>query len=149
VGNEEEWQRFCKAIGQSTLATDVRFATLAARKENEDALEQIVTTWTNELSPDEVTQKLQHAGVAAYPTLDGNDLLANPHVAARGYFVELEHAEVGKRRHLGIPWKMSRTPCEIRRPAPLFGQDTDYVLEEVIGLSSDEIAALRTKEVLV
>jgi benzylsuccinate CoA-transferase BbsF subunit len=149
VGNEEEWQRFCKAIGQPTLATDGRFATLAARKENEDALEQIVTTWTNELSPDEVTQKLQHAGVAAYPTLDGNDLLANPHVAARGYFVELEHAEVGKRRHLGIPWKMSRTPCEIRRPAPLFGQDTDYVLKEVIGLSSDEIAALRTKEVLV
>ena len=149
VGNEEEWQRFCKAIGQPVLAADTRFATLAARKENEDALEQIVTTWTNGLSPDEVTQKLQHAGVAAYPTLDGNDLLANPHVAARGYFVELEHAEVGKRRHLGIPWKMSRTPCEIRRPAPLFGQDTDYVLEEVIGLSSDEIAALRTKEVLV
>ena len=149
VGNEEEWQRFCKAIGQPTLAADSRFATLAARKENEDALEQVVTTWTNALSPDEVTQKLQHAGVAAYPTLDGNDLLANPHVAARGYFVELEHAEVGKRRHLGIPWKMSRTPCEIRRPAPLFGQDTDYVLEEVIGLSSDEIAALRTKEVLV
>ena len=149
VGNEEEWQRFCKAIGQPALATDARFATLAARKENEDALEQIVTTWTNALSPDEVTQKLQHAGVAAYPTLDGNDLLANPHVAARGYFVELEHAEVGKRRHLGIPWKMSRTPCEIRRPAPLFGQDTDYVLEEIIGLSGDEIAALRTKEVLV
>ena len=149
VGNEEEWQRFCKAIGQSALATDARFATLAARKENEDALEQVVTTWTNALSPDEVTQKLQHAGVAAYPTLDGNDLLANPHVAARGYFVELEHAEVGKRRHLGIPWKMSRTPCEIRRPAPLFGQDTDYVLEEVVGLSRDEIAALRTKEVLV
>jgi benzylsuccinate CoA-transferase BbsF subunit len=149
VGNEEEWQRFCKAIGQPTLATDVRFATLAARKENEDALEQIVTTWTSELSPDEVTQKLQHAGVAAYPTLDGNDLLANPHVASRGYFVELEHAEVGKRRHLGIPWKMSRTPCEIHRPAPLFGQDTDYVLEEIVGLSRDEIAALRTKEVLV
>jgi benzylsuccinate CoA-transferase BbsF subunit len=149
VGNEEEWQRFCKAIGQPTLAADSRFATLAARKENEDALEQVVTTWTNALSPDEVTQKLQHAGVAAYPTLDGNDLLANPHVAARGYFVELEHAEVGKRRHLGIPWKMSRTPCAIRRPAPLFGQDTDYVLEEIIGLNGDEIAALRTKEVLV
>jgi benzylsuccinate CoA-transferase BbsF subunit len=149
VGTEDEWQRFCKAIGQPALATDARFSTLAARKENEEALEQIVTTWTRGLSPDEVTQKLQHAGVAAYPTLDGNDLLANPHVAARGYFVELEHAEVGKRRHLGIPWKMSRTPCEVRRPAPLFGQDTDYVLGEIVGLSKDEIAALRTTEVLV
>ena len=149
VGNEEEWQRFCKAIGQPTLATDARFSTLAARKENEDALEQIVSTWTQGQSPDEATQKLQHAGVAAYPTLDGNDILANPHVTARGYFVELEHAEVGKRRHLGIPWKMSRTPCEIRRPAPLFGQDTDYVLGEILGLNKDEIATLRAKEVLV
>jgi benzylsuccinate CoA-transferase BbsF subunit len=149
VGTEDEWQRFCKAIGQPALATDPRFATLAARKENEDSLEQIVTTWTQGQSPDEVTQKLQHAGVAAYPTLDGKDMLANPHVATRGYFVELEHAEVGKRRHLGIPWKMSRTPCEIRRPAPLFGQDTDYVLGEIIGLSGDEIAALRAKDVLV
>ncbi len=149
VGSENEWQRFCKAIGQSMLATDVRFATLAARKENEDALEQLVTTWTQALSSDEVTQKLQHAGVAAYPTLDGNDLLANPQAAARGYFVELEHAEVGKRRHLGIPWKMSRTPCEVHRPAPLFGQDTDSVLSEIVGLSADQIATLRTKEVLV
>lgn len=149
VGSEDEWQRFCKAIGQPALATSARFATLAARKENEDALEQVVTTWTQGLSPDEVTQKLQHAGVAAYPTLDGNDLLANPHVATREYFVELEHAEVGKRRHLGIPWKMSRTPCEVRRPAPLFGQDTDYVLGEVVGLNGDEIATLRTKDVLV
>ena len=149
VGNEDEWQRFCKAIGQPALAVDARFATLAARKENEDALEQIVTMWTQSQSPDETTQKLQHAGVAAYPTLDGNDILTNPHVTARGYFVELEHAEVGKRRHLGIPWKMSRTPCEIRRPAPLFGQDTDYVLGEIVGLSGDEIATLRTKEVLV
>ena len=149
VGSEDEWRRFCKAIGQPALATDTRFATLAARKENEDALEQLVTTWTQGLSSDEVTQKLQHAGVAAYPTLDGNDLLANPQATARGYFVELEHAEVGKRRHLGIPWKMSRTPCEIRRPAPLFGQDTDYVLSEIVGLSADQIATLRTKEVLV
>jgi crotonobetainyl-CoA:carnitine CoA-transferase CaiB-like acyl-CoA transferase len=76
-------------------------------------------------------------------------MLANPHVAAREFFVELEHPEVGKRRHLGIPWKMSRTPCAVRRPAPCLGQDTDYVLSDILGLSREQISSLRSKDVLV
>ena len=149
VGSEEEWRRLCAAMGRAELAADPRFATLAARKENEDCLEHIITAWTQERSPEEVTVCLQQAGVAAYPSLDGRDLLNNPQVEARGFFVELDHPEVGKRRHLGIPWQMSRTPCEVRRPAPCLGQDTDYVLGEILGLSREEISSLREREVLV
>ena len=87
--------------------------------------------------------------MAAYPSLDSKDMLKNPHVEARGFLVELEHPEVGKKRHMGIPWKMSRTPCEVRRPAPCLGQDTDYVLEEILGLSQEEVSSLREREVLV
>lgn len=146
--NDDEWQRMCTAMGQPGLAADPRFSTLAARKENEDSLEQCVTAWMRERSAEEVTQVLQQAGVPAYPSLNGRDMLANPHVAARGFFVELEHPEVGKRRHFGIPWKMSHTPCEVRRPAPCLGQDTDYVLEEILGLSREEVASLRNGEIL-
>jgi benzylsuccinate CoA-transferase BbsF subunit len=149
VRDEEEWQRFCTTIGQPGLATDARFKTLAARKENEDALEQLVNAWTQERSAEEATQRLQQAGIPSYPSLDGKDMLANPQVTARNYFVELEHPEVGKRRHLGIPWKMSGTPCEIQRPAPCMGQDADYVLEQVLGLGQAEIAALRSRDVLI
>jgi benzylsuccinate CoA-transferase BbsF subunit len=148
VRNDDEWRRMCKVMGRAEQATDPRFAVLAARKENEDALEQTVTAWTQERSADEVTRSLQQVGIAAYPSLDGKDMLANPHVTARGFFVELEHPEVGKRRHLGIPWKMSRTPCEVRRPAPCLGQDTEYVLEEILGLNHAEIASLKKREVL-
>ena len=146
--NDDEWQRMCTAMGQPELAADPRFSTLAARKENEESLEQGITAWTQERSAEEVTQVLQRAGVPAYPSLNGRDMLANPHVAARGFFVELEHPEVGKRRHLGIPWKMSHTPCEVRRPAPCLGQDTEYVLEEILGLSREEVASLRNGEIL-
>jgi benzylsuccinate CoA-transferase BbsF subunit len=149
VRNEEEWQGFCAVVGQAELAADPRFKTLADRKENEDTLEQIVNAWTQERTSEEVTQGLQQGGIPSYPSLDGKDMLANPHVTARGYFVELEHPEVGKRRHLGIPWKMSITPCEVQRPAPCMGQDTDYVLEQVLGLGKAEISALRSRDVLV
>jgi len=148
VRNDDKWRRMCVAIGRAELATDPRFAVLAARKENEDALEQTVTAWTQERSADEVTRILQQIGVAAYPSLDGKDMLANPHVVARGFFVELEHPEVGKRQHLGIPWKMSRTPCDVRRPAPCLGQDTEYVLEEILGLSKEQVTSLKEREIL-
>jgi benzylsuccinate CoA-transferase BbsF subunit len=147
IRTDEEWQRFCNAIGQPGLATDARFKALTARKENEDALEHIVTQWTQQRSADDVTQQLQHVGIPAYPALDGKDMLANPHLIARNYFVELPHPEVGKRRHLGVPWKMSRTPSEVQRPAPCLGQDNTYVLKRVLGLSEEEIAALQAKNV--
>ncbi|MGH7966440.1 MAG: CaiB/BaiF CoA transferase family protein [Candidatus Binatia bacterium] len=149
VGSDEEWQKMCAAIGKTELARDPRFATLAARKKNEDELEAIVTAWTQERSADEVTTCLQNAGVAAYPALDSKDMNRHPHVEARGFFVELEHAEVGKMRHMGIPWKMSRTPCQVQRPAPCMGQDTDYVMGDVLGLSSAEIASLKAQEILI
>ena len=148
VRDEEEWQRLCEVMGQPELRSDARFSTLAARKEHEAALEEIVTAWTQERTADEATQALQNAGIPAYPALDAIDMVNNPHVDARDYFVELEHPEVGTRRHMGIPWTMSRTPCEIRRPAPCLGQDTDAVLTDIAGLSQDEIAALREKDIL-
>ncbi|MCY4388387.1 MAG: CoA transferase [Desulfurellaceae bacterium] len=148
VRDEAEWQRLCEVMGQPELSSDARFASLAARKENEAALEEIVTAWTQACTADEATQALQNAGIPAYPSLDAIDMIDNPHVGARDYFVELEHPEVGTRRHMGIPWTMSRTPCEIRRPAPCLGQDTDAVLTDIVGLSQDEIAALRERDVL-
>ncbi len=148
VRDEAEWQRLCEVMGQPALSADARFASLAARKENEAALEEIVTAWTQEISAAEATQNLQQVGIPAYPALDALDMVNSPHVGARDYFVELEHPEVGTRRHMGIPWTMSRTPCEIRRPAPCLGQDTDAVLTDIVGLSQDEIATLREKDIL-
>ena len=148
VRDEAEWQRLCEVMGQPELSSDARFATLAARKENEAALEEMVTAWTQERTADEATQALQSAGIPAYPAVDAIDMVNSPHVGSRDYFVELEHPEVGTRRHMGIPWTMSRTPCEIRRPAPCLGQDTDAVLTEIVGLSQDEIAALRERDIL-
>ncbi len=66
----------------------------------------------------------------------------------RGIFVELEHAEVGVRTHVGIPWKMSGTPCAVVQPAPLLGQHTDEVLRDVLKLPEAQIAGLRERGVL-
>lgn len=147
-GNEEEFRSLCLAMGQPELAEDARFRTLTARKEHEDELEALVDAWTRARDRWEVTRTLQAMGVAAFPSLSAADLAADPHLNERGIFVELPHPEVGVRRHIGIPYKMSETPVTVRAPAPCLGQHTDHVLRGILGMSEAEVAALRDQGVL-
>lgn len=147
-GSDAEFTALCRAIARPDLAADPRFATFDARKANEDALEAEVSAWTSAHDRWETTRALQAAGVAAFPAMTAKDLVEDAHLRARGIFVELEHAEVGARTHVGIPWRMSATGCEVEAPAPLLGQHTDQVLREVLRLTDTEIAGLRERGVL-
>ncbi|HUY39172.1 MAG TPA: CoA transferase [Candidatus Binataceae bacterium] len=145
--NDDEWARLARAIGKPELAADPRFNTLAARKQNEDELEKIITEWTVKRRVAYVVDTLQAAGVAAGACADNKYLCEDPHLAERKYWIELEHPEVGVRRHCGIPWRMSGTPCEVKTAAPCLGQHTDQVLA-TLGYREDEIAALHQKGAL-
>ncbi len=147
-GSDGEWRALCDIMGQPQLADDPRFRTLANRKANEDELERIVEEWTSTLDPFEATRRLQEAGVAAFPPLMNRELAEDPHLNARGYFVEKEHPEVGVRKHAGIPWRMSETPCQVWRAAPAMGQDNEYVFGEMLGMSSSQIAELVERQVI-
>ena len=148
VGTQAEWRALCDEMGQPSMADDPRFRTAALRKQNEDELDRIITAWTSPRDRWEVTQALQRAGVAAIPTFTNKDLALDRHLRERGYLVELEHPEVGTRTHVGIPWKMSGTPCRVRRAAALMGQDTDDILSSILGYSPTKIEQLRQAGIL-
>ena len=119
------------------------FAAAMRASATKTQLDAIITAWTQPRDRWEITAMLQAAGVAAIPTMSSKDLAEDPHLAQRGFFPQLDHPEVGRRIHTGIPWTMSGTPCRVQRPAPLFGADTDEVLTRVLGLSGAEIKRLR------
>jgi crotonobetainyl-CoA:carnitine CoA-transferase CaiB-like acyl-CoA transferase len=146
--DDTDWRRLCSAIGRRELAADPRFASLAARKANEDDLENLITAWTLTREADDAVALLQQEHVPASVVMTNRDLAEDPHLAASGFFVRLEHPEVGTKLHLGIPWRMSGTPCAVQRPAPCLGQHTDDVLRRVLGYSPERIAALRATGVL-
>lgn len=148
IENDDAWRRFAGVIGHPELADDGRFATLAARKRHEDEIEELVTTWTVARDAEAATELLQAAGIPAFPAARNRDLADDPHLAARGFLVALEHPEVGRATHLGVPWQMSASDSGVRRAAPCLGQDTDQVLREVCGYADDEIARLRAAGVL-
>ena len=147
-GSDEEWHALCQAIGEPQLALDTRFSTAPNRKANEDALEKLLTEWTSQRDRWAVTKILQEAGVAAFPAMSAADLVEDKNLEARGAFSRLPHPEVGPRLHMGIPWLLTESPNGVRTPAPLLGQHTDEVMQNVLGYAPEEIARLKEEKVL-
>ena len=147
-GSDAEWQALCEAMGQTGLGTDARFRTVQDRKANEDELDNIITAWTEARDKWQVTETLQARGVAAFPSMNSKDLADDPHLKQRGFFAELPHAEVGIRKHTGIPWLLSESPNGVQNQAPLLGQHTDQVMRDVLGYSDEHIAQLKERQVL-
>ena len=84
---------------------------------------------------------LQSAGVAAAPSMTGRDLAEDPHLMARGAWQEVDHPVLGLQKVQGPPWILSETPATVRSASPLLGQHNQYVLQGLLGASSDELGA--------
>jgi crotonobetainyl-CoA:carnitine CoA-transferase CaiB-like acyl-CoA transferase len=147
--DDAEWRRLAEEMGRPELAGDPRFTTLKKRKQHEDELEAILTEWTRGQQAEDIVERLQRNGIPAFVSMSNRDLAEDVHLNDSGFFVRLEHPEVGTRQHLGIPWRMSGTPCNVRRAAPCLGQDTADVLQRVVGYSEERIEQLRRDGVLV
>src|SRR6202521_2618212 len=134
VADDIEFARFTTAIGKPQLSGDAKFATLKARKANEEELNRIVAEWTGTRAAVEVARVLQEAGGAAAGVADNKFLSEeDPHLKDRNYFVYKEHPEVGTRQHCGMPWRLSRTETLVRSAAPCIGQHNEKVLTQVLG----------------
>lgn len=148
IFTDEEWQGFCKVIGNPAWTNDPRFATLQARKENEEELNRLVAAWTVNQVDEDVMTRMQAAGVAAGWIGTTEDQMENDlQLKYRQFYREQDHPEIGKYRPPRQPCVLSKTPCEIRR-APLIGEHNEYVFKEIIGMTDDEIAELVIEEVL-
>lgn len=149
VFTEAQWHALCEAMGNTELAIDPRFKTLADRKANEDELERLVGEWTRTQNAEDLMKRLQAAGVPAGVVHTSEDVLDHDvHLKARGYYAYLDHPETGRSAYDAPPFRLSKTQGGPVRPAPLLGEHTAYVAKEIIGLSDEEIADLVADQVL-
>jgi crotonobetainyl-CoA:carnitine CoA-transferase CaiB-like acyl-CoA transferase len=130
-------------MGNEELSEEQRFRTLQARKENEDALDALVTAWTSRYTAELVMQLLQEAGVAAGVVENGEDLMdLDPQLKHRGTFIPLEYPNVGTVRSVsGAHFQLSKNRAEMRI-APKIGEHNEYVFKGVLGMSEAEYALL-------
>lgn len=126
--------RLCGAMGRPELARDPRYATHLARSGNMEALDAEIAAWTATLSVDELEALMIEASVPAGRIYDAEDMLSDPHFAARNALVAVHDPVLGPTTMQGIFPKLSETPGRIRRPAPReVGQDTNEILWRWLG----------------
>ena len=145
---EDQWRRLAEATGHAEWADDPRFASLADRKANEDALDALVAGWAREQDGDAALARLQAAAVPAGLVLNATEVLHDEQMVDREYFRYLDHPEAGLRAHDGSGFKLSKTPCEPAVHAPLLGEHTYEVATEILGLTPEEIGDLVAEQVL-
>ncbi|MEE4072032.1 CaiB/BaiF CoA-transferase family protein [Pseudomonas viridiflava] len=148
VGNDSQFRKFAEVAGQSQWATDPRFLTNKLRVANRGELIPLIRQATVFKTTAQWVDELEAAGVPCGPVNDLAQVFADPQVLARGLALELPHALGGRVAQVASPIRLSETPVEYRRAPPLLGEHTSQVLQELLGVSGDEVVALREAGVL-
>jgi len=148
AADDAQWSALCEAIGEPLWLTDPCFATLEARVANRPALDAAIGAWTSVRSEDEIEGVLQAAHVPAHRASTSADVLADPQLAARGHFIEVDHAELGPVTIENSRMVFSGTPAQVVSPGPVFGQHNEQVLRDILGYSEDEFTDLLVAGVL-
>lgn len=145
VPDDEAWVATCGVLGLGDLTSLDR----GARIEASDELDRRIAACTSSRDDGELARALQNVGVAAAPLADAADVLADPQLAAAGFFVELDHPSAGRHRWPRLPITLSATPATVRSPAPLMGADNEYAACELAGLDAGRYRELVEMGVLL
>ena len=146
---DEQWEALCRAMGRAHLANDTRFASAADRVANADALDEIITAWTSELTPRQAMRLLQKAGAPAAVVQTGEDVYFDVHLRERGFVVPVDDPESGPMDVTGLSIHLSETPGRGEMNGrPVFGGANDYVFDTLLGLSSEERRRLEEAEAI-
>ena len=148
VTSETEWQGLRRALGNPDWAGDSSFGDGYQRWLHREELETRLEEWTRQRTPGEVTETLQREGVAAFPSLAADQLMVDPHLAARESFPEVTHPEKGRQRGVGPPWRFSATPARLDGWTPSLGEDNERVFHGLLGMPLDELRALQDARVV-
>jgi len=147
AGNDRLWVTLCELM-ELDIAEDPRFKTNPLRNENYKALRPILAERFMAKTGEEWQKMFDEAGIPCGPINTIDKVVTNEQVVARDMILEVEHPVAGTTRIPGIPIKLSRTPGEVRKAAPVLSADSESLLAEYLGLSPEQIADLRDKQVI-
>jgi len=136
VASEAEWCQLCVALDAAALTLDPRYATMDERRRNAEALDADVARLTRSHDAEELAHRLRAAGVPAGKSATAIDVIADQRLWDRELYRFVTDHREGQRPILGPSWRMARSPARIARGAPDLGEDTEYVLREILGATS-------------
>ena len=149
VGNNKLWDVFCNAVDRPDLLDDPKYRDNYDRVKAHLEVKQIVEEWTGKRKVKEIVDFFLSKKIPCAPIYSVKEVVEDEHIAkARRMIREIEHPLAGPMQVIGSPVNLSETPAEVHSPAPMLGQHTVAVLEDILKLTKDEIAALKKENVI-
>ena len=139
-----QYLRFLEMLGSPDWQENNRYRDRRAMAEQyPEEAEALIAPWFLERTKEEIFSVCMEHKVPCAPVRTIEEVVDDPHLNQRGFFVEIDHPTAGKLTHPGSPFRLSRTPGEIGGPAPLLGQHNQEVYCGRLGLSQDDLVRLR------
>jgi benzylsuccinate CoA-transferase BbsF subunit len=147
VQDDAQWGRLAEALALEPTRR-AAWAHSEARKNHRLTIDEWLTSETRLREPFDLMQQLQAAGVPAGVVQKASDLIErDPQLAHRQHWQYLDHPETGRSIYNNVPIKLSRTPGQLSRPAPMLGQHTEEICTSLLGLTTDEVARFAADKV--
>ena len=142
VAGDGQWGDLCRSMDRPDLEDDPRFSDESVRRLHQNELDPLIASWTRERDAEEVAALLQEGGVPASLVADSADLIRDPHLLDRGFLAWIDHPETGRRAMGTTSWTANggRPGPTVR--APLMGEQTRYVVEDILGIPEAETRRL-------
>jgi crotonobetainyl-CoA:carnitine CoA-transferase CaiB-like acyl-CoA transferase len=140
---DHHFKALAELMGNPDWASSPQWLNMAYRVNHLMDIAPMLEEWMSHQKKDDIHHRGAKMGIPMGPINSVKDVLDDEQYQARGYFVEVEHPVVGKHKYAGWPYKMTASPPQISRPAPLLGQHNREVYCTVLGYSSEEFQHLR------
>jgi CoA:oxalate CoA-transferase len=142
-GIKNQWPLYCTAINRLDIMDDPRFETGWLRTQNYEVLEPILNEAMKTKTTQEWVEELEQLGIPCGPVNRIDQVANDNQVKARGMFLDIKHPQAGTLKVVNTPFKFSRTPCKVDRPAPDLGQDTQTILTDLLNMNLTEIDQMK------
>jgi crotonobetainyl-CoA:carnitine CoA-transferase CaiB-like acyl-CoA transferase len=154
--SDGQWRALCRALsglitsqgGDAAALSELEPLTQAERLARQPAIDDVITSFTRQLPAYEVEVALQSTGVPASVCMSVMNLLEDEHLAERHAFVKVNHPASGEEILYRQTWEFVGADPAAPAPAPCLGQDNDMVFQQILGLSTEEIADLIGRQVV-
>jgi succinyl-CoA--D-citramalate CoA-transferase len=142
------FRRFSEAVGCPEWSEDERYATHNARGEHQEELDEMISEWSREHTGEEILKAMREAGVPAGKAYTAEDMMNDPHYAARKNIVKPVDPEIGPVPMQNVVPRLSETPGEIQHTGPALGQHNDEIYSGILKLDADQRGSLREKGII-
>ena len=152
VNRPLHWQVLARWVNEVTGNEEVLDPMFEGPSSNRIPYRELLDLFLGELTAqftvDAFYREAQHRHLAVTPLQTAGDVACDEHLAAKGYFVEVDHPTAGRIRQPGAPYRFAGTPWRLARPAPTVGQHNDEIFGGELGIPPETLRDYRARGVL-